>query len=273
MQQPTEAAPAIKNPGSRISLHGVSLVVRGDGEGDPVFLMHGIGGNASSCGALAHLLSEAGYRTFCWDAPGYGESADPQGPVDHPGLVLQILASLAAGPAHLIGTSWGGVIATKAATQGPEAVRSLVLADSTRGSGVTGQSADRMLARISELAELGPATFADQRAPRLLSPSAHAATAAAVRSEMAGVRLPGYTAAATMMAASDTSDVLPSLRVPSLVLVGEDDVVTGVPESRILAASITDASFEIIPRAGHAAVQEKPAHMASSILEFWKRLS
>jgi pimeloyl-ACP methyl ester carboxylesterase len=76
-----------------------------------------------------------------------------------------------------------------------------------------------------------------------------------------------------MMAATDTSDVLPSLQVPSLVLVGEDDVVTGVAESRILAESISDASFKIIPRAGHAAVQEKPAEMASSILEFWKRLS
>jgi pimeloyl-ACP methyl ester carboxylesterase len=271
MQLPTDTAPVTRSLDSRISLHGVSLVVRG--EGAPVFLMHGIGGNASSCGALAQLLSEAGYRTFCWDAPGYGASADPQSPVDHPGLVLQILDSLALGPAHLIGTSWGGVIATKAAAQAPDAVRSLVLADSTRGSAVTGESANRMLARIPELAELGPEAFAGRRAPRLLSPAAEAATAAAVRSEMAAVRLPGYTAAATMMAATDTSDVLPSLQVPSLVLVGEDDVVTGVAESRILAASITDASIEIIPRAGHAAIQEKPAEMAASILGFWKRLS
>jgi pimeloyl-ACP methyl ester carboxylesterase len=90
---------------------------------------------------------------------------------------------------------------------------------------------------------------------------------------MAAVRLPGYKAAATMMAATDTSNVLSSLQVPSLVLVGEDDVVTGVDESKILAESIADASFRIIPRAGHAAVQEKPAEMASSILEFWKRLT
>lgn len=271
MQLPTEAAPATRSLGSRISLHGVSLVVRG--EGAPVFLMHGIGGNASSCGTLAQLLSEAGYRTFCWDAPGYGESPDPLGPVDHPGLVLQILASLALGPAHLIGTSWGGVIATRVAAQAPGAVRSLVLADSTRGSAVTGESVDRMLARVPELAELGPEAFADRRASRLVSPAADAATAAAVRSEMAAVRLPGYKAAAAMMAATDTSNVLSSLQAPSLVLVGEDDVVTGVDESKILAESIADASFRIIPRAGHAAVQEKPAEMASSILEFWKRLT
>jgi pimeloyl-ACP methyl ester carboxylesterase len=238
-----------------------------------VFLMHGIGGNASSCAALAQLLSDAGYRTFCWDAPGYGESADPQNPIDHAGLVLQILASLDLGPAHLIGTSWGGVIATKAAAQAPGAVRSLVLADSTRGSAVTGESANRMLARIPELAELGPEAFAGRRASRLLSPAADAATAEAVRSGMAAVRLPGYAAAATMMATTDTSDVMPALQVPSLVLVGKDDVVTGVAESRILAASIAGASLEIIPRAGHAAMQEKPAEMASSILAFWKRLS
>ncbi|MFK4299693.1 pimeloyl-ACP methyl ester carboxylesterase [Arthrobacter sp. GAS37] len=271
MQPPTEVATATGNPDSRIRLHGVSLVVRG--EGAPVFLLHGIGGNASSCGALAQLLSDAGYRTFCWDAPGYGESADPRSPVDHPGLVLQILTSLALGPTHLIGTSWGGVIATKAAAQAPDAVRSLVLADSTRGSAVTGDSAASMLARIPELAETGPEAFAGRRASRLLSPATDTVTAAAVRSEMAAVRLPGYTAAATMMAATDTTELLPSLRVPSLVLVGEDDVVTGVAESRILAESLPDACFKIIPGAGHAAVQEKPAEMASSILKFWKRLS
>lgn len=267
----TDIASDTSNRGSRISLHGVSLEVRGNG--DPVFLMHGIGGNASSCGALAHLLSKSGYRTFCWDAPGYGESADPHGPVDHPGLVLQILATLGLGPAHLIGTSWGGVIATQAAAQAPEAVRSLVLADSTRGSAVSADAAERMLARVAELVDLGPAAFADRRAPRLVSPSADASQAAAVRSGMAAVRLAGYSAAAAMMAASDTTDLLPSLQVPSFVLVGEDDVVTGVDEARILAESITNASFEIIPGAGHAAVQEKPAAIASSILEFWKGLS
>jgi pimeloyl-ACP methyl ester carboxylesterase len=253
------------------SSHGVSLVIRG--EGAPVFLMHGIGGSASSCGALARLLSADGYRTICWDAPGYGESADPSNGVDHPGLVLDILAELGTGPAHLVGTSWGGVIATRIAAQAPAAVRSIVLADSTRGSALTEAGTQRMLARVADLAAVGPEAFAAQRAPRLVSPSASAATAEAVRADMAAVRPAGYAAAAAMMAHSDTTDLLPLLQVPALILVGEDDVVTGVAESQVLAENIRGAAFELIRGAGHAAVQEKPAEMAAAILAFWKRLS
>lgn len=69
----TDTAPTVAE--RRKTVHGVSLVIRG--EGTPVFLMHGIGGAASSCGALAQLLSAHGFQTFCWDAPGYGESSAP----------------------------------------------------------------------------------------------------------------------------------------------------------------------------------------------------
>jgi pimeloyl-ACP methyl ester carboxylesterase len=234
--------------------------------------MHGIGGNASSCGPLAAMLSAQGYRTLCWDAPGYGASADPAGKVDHSGVVLDVLAWLGIGPVHLIGTSWGGVIATRVAAQAPEAVRSIVLADSTRGSATTKEGAERMLARVPELAAAGPHVLAARRAPNLVSQSAPPSIAEAVRAGMAAVRLPGYSAAATMMAESDTSALLPHLQVPALVLVGEDDVVTGVTESRILAQNIPGAAFEIIPGAGHAAIQEKPAEMSAAILAFWKRL-
>lgn len=254
----------------RQSVHGVSLVVRG--EGIPVFLMHGIGGAASSCGALAQLLSAHGYQTFCWDAPGYGESAAPTEGLDHGSLVLDILATLDVGPAHLFGTSWGGVIATTIAAQAPEAVRSIVLADSTRGSGTTEATAQRMLARVPELAAVGPEIIAARRASKLVSPTAPASVAEAVRADMAAIRLSGFASAATMMAQCDTTELLPRLQVPALVLVGEDDVITGVPESRLLAESIPGAALGIIPGAGHAAVQEKPLEMSAAILAFWEGL-
>ncbi|WP_017199051.1 alpha/beta hydrolase [Arthrobacter sp. M2012083] len=266
----TEAAPTGTIAEGRKTVHGISLVIHG--EGTPVFLMHGIGGAASSCGALAHLLSARGYQTFCWDAPGYGESAAPPEGLDHPALVLKILAALDVGPAHLIGTSWGGVIATRIAAQAPEAVRSIVLADSTRGSGINKTAAQRMLARVPELAAVGPEIIAARRAARLVSPSAPAWVAEAVRADMAAVRLSGFASAAAMMAQCDTTDLLPGLRIPTLVLVGQDDVITGVAESRVLAENIPGATLGIIPGAGHAAVQEKPTEMAAAILAFWEDL-
>jgi pimeloyl-ACP methyl ester carboxylesterase len=86
---------------------------------------------------------------------------------------------------------------------------------------------------------------------------------------MAQVRLPGYRAAAEFMAATDTAARLPAISVPTLVLVGEHDVVTGVDESRLLADRIPGARLVVVPGAGHAALTERPAAVAGAVLDFW----
>jgi pimeloyl-ACP methyl ester carboxylesterase len=52
-------------------------------------------------------------------------------------------------------------------------------------------------------------------------------------------------------------------------VVGEHDGVTGVAESRLLADSVPGARFHLVPGAGHAAVTERPAAIATAMLEFW----
>jgi pimeloyl-ACP methyl ester carboxylesterase len=247
---------------------GLSLT--DEGEGRPVLLLHGIGGSARSCAAAGSLLAREGARALVWDAPGYGESADPEGPVDLPARVVQALDELGLDRVDLFGTSWGGVIATVVAARWPDRVRTLVLADSTRGSGTSPERAAAMRARVTELAERGAEQVAAARAPRLVSPDCEPAVTEAVRAEMACVRLPGFRVAAEFMAATDTADLLSGLRPPTLVLVGEHDQVTGVPESQLLARSIPGARFHLVPAAGHAAVTERPAAVVAAMRQFWE---
>ncbi|AEF40955.1 alpha/beta fold hydrolase [Hoyosella subflava] len=256
---------------SSVTTSGINVVVRG--EGPPVFLMHGIGGSAQSCESLAGILADNGYRTLCWDAPGYGHSADPVSTedFDHVEAVAEMLHFHDAAPAHIFGTSWGGVLAMCLADRYPELVRTLTIADSTRGSAVTSERAQAMRTRISELAAEGPRAFAAARAPRLVSPDADYKVAAAVEAGMARVRLSGYRAAAEMMARTNTASVLHSLTHPALVLVGDGDSVTGVSESRLLADSIPGARFGLILGAGHAACQERPDRVAAHMLRFLER--
>lgn len=258
-----ETEPAVRWMSSK----GVSVDLRGSGT--PVLMMHGIGGNADSCAPLAELLSAHGYRTISWDAPGYGKSTDASIHEDHVDVAAALLNELETGPVHVFGTSWGGVIGTQLAARYPELVSSLVLASSTRGSCLTRESADRMLKRISELGEVGSVAFAARRFRRLVSPVTPITVAEAVRSGMAAVRLPGYSAAARMMARTNNAVVLTALKVPSLVVVGRDDFVTGVEESRFVAKLIPGAAFEILEDAGHAALQEQPGPMAEAMLGFW----
>lgn len=255
----------------RITLsNGVSLVTRG--EGPSVFLMHGIGGNASSCGPLAGMLSDHGFRTFSWDAPGYGESSDPNLPFDYVRAAEQVITEISDEPVHVFGTSWGGVIGMYLAESSPERVKSLTVADSTRGSGVTAVRAEGMRERLQDLKQQGAEVFAQTRSDRLTSPATSQTVKDNVQRAMASVRIPGYTAAVEMMASSDLSDSLARITVPTLVLVGEDDIVTGVRESEILAENIPDSEFAIIPESGHAALQEQPLDVAGKILDFWTSL-
>lgn len=237
-----------------------------------VVLLHGIGGNARSCTDLAQVLAAQGALALSWDAPGYGRSRDPRGDVD---LVDRLLGAITArrwGRVDLIGTSWGGVIATCLAHRRPGTVRSLVLADSTRGSATSTDKARAMRSRVPELERLGPEEFAARRASRLVSPHAEEEIALRVRRQMSRVRLPGYRMAADFMASTDTGPLLADITTPTLVLVGEDDVVTGVPESRLLADRIPGARLTVVPRAGHAAVTERPDEVARAVTDFWTAL-
>lgn len=247
---------------------GIRVVRAGD-QGSPVLLLHGIGGSAESFAAQLSGLS-ARHRVFAWDAPGYGGSADPARPPGMSGYahrVARLLDGLGLGSVHLVGVSWGGVIATRTALLHPDRVRSLVLADSTRGSGTTPESAARMLDRIDELDALGAEAFAARRAPRLTAPAAPAAVVHTVASTMSRIRRAGYAAAARSMAETDHGDALAHLSVPACVVVGAQDAVTGVAESRLLAERIPGARLHVVP-GGHAANQEHPAPFNAAVAGF-----
>lgn len=241
------------------------------GEGEPVLLLHGIGGCADAFAGVAGLLAEGGYRTIAWDAPGYGAStdpADPPGADGYVGAVVALLEDLGAVPAHVVGVSWGGVIATCLAAHRPDCVRSLTLVDSTRGSGITPERARAMLDRVDELRDVGATEFAHRRAGRLPAAGADPEVVAEIARQMGRIRMAGYRGAAEMMAATNTESLLPGITAPTLVLVGEHDQVTGVAESELLARTIPGARLIVIPDAGHAAAQERPGAVTEAITAF-----
>jgi pimeloyl-ACP methyl ester carboxylesterase len=243
-----------------------------------VLLLHGIGGAAESFSEQQGKLD--GYSTVAWDAPGYGASDDPADPdsADPVGAVhraewyareaVNLLHGLGHERAHVVGVSWGGVIATRMALRYPETLLSLTLADSSRGSGRTPEGRAGMLGRVEDLAELGSHAFAQLRGPNLLTLDAPQILVDRVVSIMERIRPIGYRAAARMMAATDHSADLARITVPALVLVGEHDRVTGVAESRTLADGIPGARFAIVPGGGHAVNQENPAAFNAELIRF-----
>lgn len=230
------------------------------GSGPTVLCLHGIGSSSASFQPQIEELTDL--RMLAWDAPGYAKSDDPDEPLDLDGFAdaaAAVLRDRDTGPAHVLGVSWGGVVAIRLARRHPDLVRSLVLADSSRGSGRPPEQAAGMRARVTELRELGARAFAGARGPRLVSAASPELVARVVDGMAGSVRLPGYGYAAESMAATDLTDELGDLHLPVLVLCGDEDTVTGVEESQAIAGGIPDAVYVTLRGAGHLANQESPA--------------
>jgi pimeloyl-ACP methyl ester carboxylesterase len=100
------------------------------GEGQPVLMLPGMGDLRREYRFLSPLLEQAGLRPVAIDLRGHGESSVPWQVYDVPSTgndLLGLIEYLEAGPAHLIGTSFGAASAVWAAAERPDRVRSLVL--------------------------------------------------------------------------------------------------------------------------------------------------
>ncbi|MEV5981620.1 alpha/beta fold hydrolase [Streptomyces sp. NPDC052114] len=230
--------------------------------------LHGIGSSSAAFAPQLDGLAEHA-RVVAWDAPGYGKSLDPDGPLDLDGFAdaAADLIRLHGPSAHVLGVSWGGVIALRLAVRHPDLVDSLIVADSSAGSGTDPEKAAGMRERAAELAEAGPRAFAERRGPRLVSPDAPDALVERVVATMAAaVRLPGYAYAAESMAAADLRGELPAITAPALVVCGDRDRVTGVEASQVLAGALHKTAYVIVKDAGHLANQEQPERFNAWVL-------
>lgn len=253
----------------RIGDLDLRLLVCGTG---PVLLcLHGIGGSAHTFDAQLEALSDL-YTVVAWDAPGYAHSADPEAALDldaYVDLALEVADQFGEGRSILLGMSWGAVIAAAAAARSPDRPKALVLGDGTRGSGTGPERTQKMLDRIAELQSVGPDAFARRRAPRLVAPGTEQSIIEKVAAAMASsIRLPGYTSAATMMADTDITQTLTTVSVPTLVIYGEQDKVTGHTESELIAEAINGSIVTVVPGAGHLSNQERPTSFNQKVREF-----
>jgi pimeloyl-ACP methyl ester carboxylesterase len=246
----------------------VNYIEQGDG---PLLLcLHGIGSSSQSFARQLDELS-AGHRVVAWDAPGYARSPDPDmapGLSGYAQAAAELIEDLG-DRAHLLGVSWGGVIACQVALERPELLRSLILVGASRGSGRDPEAAAAMRQRGAWLAKQGPDRLARERAPRLLSPTADPALVEEVTQIMAeAIRLPGYRYSAAAMAEADLSPRLAEIAVPTLVLCGDEDTLTGPVESQALASGIRDAVYVSLRGAGHVANQERPEALNAWVASF-----
>jgi pimeloyl-ACP methyl ester carboxylesterase len=160
----------------------------------------------------------------------------------------------------LAGLSMGGYVAFEVLRRAPERVARLALLDTSARPDTEEARANRF--RLVALAEGG--RFGEVHAalwPRLVAPHRRddRALEAVVRRMMDETGPDGFVRQQTaLMARPDSRPLLPGIEIPTLVLVGEEDVVTPPEVAREMAEAVEWASLVVVPGAGHLSTLEAP---------------
>ncbi|MET8471526.1 4-carboxymuconolactone decarboxylase [Streptomyces sp. NPDC006422] len=200
------------------------------------------------------------WRVLRFDLPGHGGApAHPAGSVDElADRLLATLDELGIQRFGYAGCSLGGAVGMELALRHPERVASLaVIAASPRFG-----TADEFRQRGVIVRSNGLDPIARTSPERWFTPGFASAQPAITDWAVQMVRTtdPGcYIAACEALAAFDVREKLGEIGLPTLVLVGSEDQVTGPAEARTLVAGIPDARLAVVPGASHLAPVEQPA--------------
>jgi pimeloyl-ACP methyl ester carboxylesterase len=233
----------------------------GAGENAVLFL-HGLGGSRTSWDPQLRGLG-SDRRLIAWDQPGYGASQAPEGDLTFPGLadaVAALLDDLGLDRAHLVGLSFGGMIAQHVALDHPGRVRSLALLSTSPAFGLDGTQPQQWREqRLAAFADgIAPADVAETVLRGIAGPDIAPDVLAQQCAAMARVPAAGLRAAIACLVTHDTRDRLAEITAPTLVAVGALDAETPPGYARVLADGIGGAQLHVIPGAGHLLNAEAP---------------
>lgn len=245
-------------------INGISLSYEIGGNGPAVLLTHGYSSTGRAW-ADQHRALAPRYRLITWDMRGHGETESPDDPAQYShGLTVSdmraLLGHLGVERAVVGGLSLGGTMSLAFYATHPELVRALVICDS--GPGYRNATAraewnQRALARAADLEARGLEALAGGsrdmreavRRHRSAQGLAHAARGMLIQTD-AGI-----------------IDSLPTIRVPTLVIVGDQDTPF-IASCEYMAKKIPGARLEVIKDAGHSSNLDQPEAFNRVLLAF-----
>ncbi|MHB1034249.1 MAG: alpha/beta fold hydrolase [Pirellulales bacterium] len=257
-----------------VTANDVAMAAADEGQGPAVLLVHGFPLNHTMWVNQIEALS-ATHRVIAPDLRGFGASAATEGVVTMEQFADDLAAMLDAlaisEPVTLCGLSMGGYVAFEFWRKYAPRVRALILCD-TRAAADAPEAARLRLETADRVLREGPAIVAQGMVGRLFWSETQVRqpeVIQAVRRMMLDAKPAGIAAALRGMAArSDSTGLLAGIRVPTLVVVGQHDIISPVEEMRTIAGAIPGARLVRIAQAGHMAPMENPAAVNAAVARF-----
>lgn len=258
-----------------VNFGDIDLAVTTQGhQGHPLLLVHGF--------PLDHTIWQPQIdffadhcRVIAPDLRGFGQSGVTAGTVTMEQMADDLNSLLDAlnvtDKVIFCGLSMGGYIGWQFWRNYRSRVLAMIMCD-TRAIADTADVAEGRRKLAATTLKDGPSAAAKIMLPKMFAPATwdeQPELVERVRAMMEGYQPAGIAAALEGMAVRpDVRDLLPTIDVPALVIVGEEDNISTVEEMREIADAIPDAGWVVVPNAGHLAVVENPAVVNEAIAEF-----
>lgn len=256
---------------------GLELAYDDVGTGQPLLFVHAFPLNRTMWAPQVSALVER-CRCVAADLRGFGDSsaAPPYSMSQYADDLALLLDQLRIERTVLVGCSMGGYVAFEFWRRHRDRVRAMVLADTKSGA-----DADEALERRRKLIDVarsdGATAVANLQIAGIVGKTTrekHPDSYDAVHRMMAQARVDGIVGALeAMMARPDSTPTLSTIDVPTLIVVGEEDVLTPPKDARALQAGIAGSTLEIIEQAGHLSSVERPAAFNHVLTEFLAALA
>jgi 3-oxoadipate enol-lactonase len=243
------------------------------GKGPPVVLLHPFPCDHEFWDPVLPAL-ESRYQLILPDLRGHGDSEIGEGPAlmqKHVADIARVLGASGIGKAAFVGCSIGGYILFDFWRRFRARVTSLTLCD-TRPQPDTSEARASRLKAADAVLQQGTEQFLEAMIPKLMGRT----TLAARPDLVAGARVMMRKMSAEdinlvqqgMAARPDSVADLKSINVPTLIVIGEEDVLSTVADGELMRRDIAGSQLKIIPKAGHYAPWEQPEAVGIILRQF-----
>lgn len=242
--------------GTYVELPGVKTWYETQGTGDPLLLLHGGFCTNETWGAQRAAFA-AQFRVLLPERRGHGHTSDVEGPLSYQDMAddtIAFLETVVGGPAHLVGWSDGGIVALLVAIARPDLVRKVVAMGANFLPTPECAAAPEMLDHMSP-DDPGMAPFREMY--EAASPDGADHWPVVVDKVVDLLRTQPTIPA----------DHLARITAPTLVLVGDDDLMT-LEHTVALYRAIPHSELAVVPGASHALPMEKPEQANRIVLDF-----
>jgi pimeloyl-ACP methyl ester carboxylesterase len=255
---------------------GLRVAYERAGSGPPLVFLHGYLGDGPT--TWRHQIDELqrAYTVVAWDAPGTGQSSDPPesfGVAGYADCLAGLLGNLGIEQAHIVGLSFGGALAICFANRHPSVPTTLTLTSAYAGwrGSLPADAAEARLRQALELSELPPDDLVDALLPTMFSPGTAPAAVAAFGDSMRAFHPTGFRAMARA-SAEDLRHALPEIRVPTLLIYGDNDVRAPMHVANEMQAAIAGSTLAVLSGAGHVCNIEAPEEFNATVRNFLGRV-